>query len=246
MDRANVAAYRDRGFASWTSVAASPPEGLSRRLGLPLDRARLLWLHAKAFQTGLPMVIGPAPFPKDVPIHFYMPEFRNGRCYLHGAYRVQGGEVRVRQFLASSPALEGATWHAFLDDLARDPRALIFSWTDRSAKPLEMLWKRHRGNADGWRHLTRGRRSLHRFLREQAILPLSDYTLRDVASFFSFKWSPASSGDRPAFPFPWEREDGIPRLDASRQLLDLNRERITAMKSIYFGLQRLQQFGLTA
>lgn len=245
MDRADVAAYRDRGFASWTAVAASPPDRLSRRLGLPLDRARLLWLHAKAFQTGRPMVIGPAPFPKDLPIHFYMPEFRNGRCHLHGAYRAQGGEVRIRQFLASSPALEGATWHAFLDDLARDPRALIFSWSDRAAKPLETLWKRHRGNPDGWRLLNRGRRSLHRFLREQVILPLSDYNLRDVASFFSFKWSPASNGDRPVFPFPWEREDGIPRLDASRQLLDLNRERISAMKSIYFGLQRLQQFGLT-
>jgi predicted RecB family nuclease len=190
-------------------------------------------------------VIGSAPFPKDVPIHFYMPEFRNGRCYLHGAYRVQGAEVRIRQFLASAPMLEGATWHAFLDDLARDPRALVFSWSDRAAKPLEMLWKRHGGNPDGWRHLSRSRRSLHRFLREQVILPLSDYNLRDVGSYFSFKWSRASESDRPLFPLPWEREDEIPRVDASRYLLDANRERIAAMKSIYFGLQRLQQFGLT-
>jgi predicted RecB family nuclease len=245
MDQADVAAFRDRGFASWTAIAASPPERLSRRLGLSLDRARLLWLHAKAFQSGRPVMIGSAPFPKDLPIHFYMPEFRNGRCYLHGVYRIQGAEVRIRQFLASAPTLEGATWHAFLDDLARDPRALVFSWSDRASKPLEMLWKRHGGNADGWRHLTRGRRSLHRFLREQVILPLSDYNLRDVAAYFSFKWSRASESDRPLFPLPWQREDDLPRVDASRQLLDANRERISAMKSIYFGLQRLQQFGLT-
>jgi predicted RecB family nuclease len=177
-----------------------------------------------------------------------MPEFRNGRCYLHGAYRTRGAEVRIRQFLASSPALEGATWHAFLDDLARDARALVFSWSDRAAKPLEMLWKRHGGNPDGWRHLTRGRRSLHRFLREQVILPLSDYSLRDVASYFSFKWSRASEGGSALFPLPWEREEEttIPHLDSSRRLLEQNRERIAAMKSIYFGLERLQQFGLTA
>ena len=47
------------------------------------------------------------------------------------------------------------------------------------------------------------------------------------------------------FPPPWERDDGIPRLDASRAILDLNRERIAAMKAVYFGLQRLQEFGLT-
>lgn len=245
MDLANVAAFRDRGFASWTAIASSSPERLSLRLGLSVDRARLLWLHAKAFESGDPVVVGPAPFPKDVPVHFYMPEFRNGRCFLHGALRAQGGEVRVRQFLASSPALEGAAWHAFLDDLARDRRALIFSWSDRVAPPLETLWKRHGGNPDGWRHLTRNRRSLHRFLREQVILPLSDYTLRDVASFFSFKWSRAADEPRPAFPFPWERDDSVPQLDASRALLDLNRERITAMKSVYFGLQRMQEFGLT-
>jgi predicted RecB family nuclease len=191
------------------------------------------------------VVVGPAPFPKDVPVHFYMPEFRNGRGVVHGTLRAFGGEVRVRQFLASSPALEGAAWHALLDDLARDPRALVFSWSNRVAPLLETLWNRHGGNPDGWRRLTRDRRSLHRFLREQVILPLSDYTLRDVASFFSFKWSHAIDERRAAFPLPWEHDESVPQLDASRAMLDLNRERIAAMKSVYFGLQRMQEFGLT-
>ena len=243
MDRANVGAFRDGGFASWKAVADSGPERLALRLGLPLARARLLWLHAKAFQSGRPVVIESVPFPKDLPVHFYMPEFRNGRCYLHGGFRTECGEIRIRQFLASSPSLEGAAWRAFLDDLARDRRALVFTWSDRAAGPLETLWKRHGGNPDGWRHLTRDRRSLHRFLRQQVILPLSDYDLREVASFFSFKWSSRSEGRRP-FPLPWERET-VPDLGASRTHLDRNRERIAAMKSIYFALQRLQEFGLT-
>jgi predicted RecB family nuclease len=245
MDRADVAAFRDRGYASWTAIATSTPERLSLRLGLSLDRARLLWLHAKAFQSGRALAIERAPFPQDLPVHFYMPEFRNGRCSLHGVLRVFRGEVRIRQFLASSPALEGAAWHAFLDDLARDPRAIVFSWSDRVAASVEALWKRHGGNPDGWRRLTRDRRSLHRFLREQAILPLSDYALRDVASFFSFKWSRASASLRPAVPSSWEPDESVPQLDATRALLDLNREQIAAMKSVYFGLQRLQEFGLT-
>jgi predicted RecB family nuclease len=245
MDQADIAAFRDRGFASWKAIGASSPERLSLRLGLSVDRARVLWLHAKAFERGRPVVVGPAPFPKDVPVHFYMPEFRNGRGVVHGTLRAFGGEVRVRQFLASSPALEGAAWHALLDDLARDPRALVFSWSNRVAPLLETLWNRHGGNPDGWRRLTRDRRSLHRFLREQVILPLSDYTLRDVASFFSFKWSHAIDERRAAFPLPWEHDESVPQLDASRAMLDLNRERIAAMKSVYFGLQRMQEFGLT-
>src|SRR5262249_38103647 len=146
MESADIGAFRDGGYASWKAVAATTPERLAFQVGLPLARARLLWLHAKAFQNRRPLVIQSAPFPRDLPLHFYMPEFRNGRGYLHGDLRVDGGEVRIRQFLASSPAQEGAAWRAFLDHLARDERALVFSWTDRVAGPLESLWARHGGD----------------------------------------------------------------------------------------------------
>jgi len=242
METADIGAFRDGGYASWKAVAASTPERLAVQVGLSLPQARLLWLHAKSFQNRRPLVLQPAPFPRDLPIHFYVPEFRNGRCYLHGDLRVERGEVRVRQFLASTPAQEGAAWHAYLDHLAQDARALVFSWTDRLGPPLEALWRRHGGEARGWRHLSRGRRSLHRFLREQAILPLSDYGLREVASFFSFKWSTRPARAVP-FPSPWEREQAFPEIASARALLDGNRERIDALKSIYFALQRLQEFG---
>lgn len=242
MDQADLGAFRDRGYASWTAIAESRPERLALRLGLPLARARLLWLHAKSFQGRRPLLIQPAPFLKDLPLHFYMPEFRDGRCQLHGDFRVMNGEIRIRQFLAPSLAQEGAAWSAFLDDLARDERAQVFTWTDRLEAPLGALWKRHGGNPKGRRHLTRGRRSLHRFLREQAILPISEYSLREVAAYFSFKWS-RRPGHFPRVPLPWEQEERFPDLDSSRALLEFNRERIAAMKSIYFALQRLQEFG---
>jgi predicted RecB family nuclease len=152
------------------------------------------------------------------------------------------GETRTRQFLAPSAAQEGAAWHAFLDDLARDEQALVFTWTGRIGKPLESLWKRHGGNRRGWTLLTRGRRSLHRFLREQVILPLSDYTLRDVASFFSYKWASRPEPPPPLL-FPWERDSGFPEIASSRAFLDANRDRIGAMKSVYYGLQMLQELG---
>jgi predicted RecB family nuclease len=242
---ADVAAFREGGYASWRAVAASTPERLAQRVGMPLASARLLWLHAKAFQAGRPLVIQRAPFPQDLPLHFYVPEFRNGRCYVHGDLRVERGEIRVRQFLAGATAQEGAAWHAYLEHLARDPRALVFTWTDRLGKPLEALWDRHGGDPLGWRHLARARRSLHRFLREQVILPLSDYGLREVGSFFSVKWS-ARGRATGVFPSPWEREQLFPDVASSRAILDANRERIEALKSIYFGLQRLQEFGCAA
>jgi uncharacterized protein len=245
MEAADQAAFREGGYASWRAVAASTPDRLAEQVGVPLPLARLLWLHAKAFQTRRALLIQPAPFASDLPIHFYMPEFRNGRCYLHGDLRVERGEVRVRQFLASSTAQEGATWHAFLEQIARDPRALVFSWTDRLEKPLQALWDRHGGDARGWRHLARGRRSLHRFLRGQVILPLSDYGLRDVASFFSFKWT-ARPAPACVFPSPWEREQAFPDIASTRALLDANRERISALKAIYFALQRMQELGCCA
>jgi uncharacterized protein len=242
MEAVDVGAFRDGGYASWRAVAASTPERLAQRVGLTLPLARLLWLHAKAFQSRRALVIQPAPFPRDLPIHFYVPEFRNGRCYLHGDLRVENGQVRVRQFLASSTAQEGATWHAFLEHLARDPQALVFSWTDRLEKPLEALWDRHGGDPRGRRTLLRGRRSLYRFLREQAILPLSDYGLREVASFFSFKW-PSRHAPAGVFPSPWEREQAFPGIASTQAILDANRDRIQALKSIYFALQRIQELG---
>jgi predicted RecB family nuclease len=245
MEAVDVGAFREGGYASWKAVAASTPDRLARQVGVALPQARLLWLHAKAFQSRRPVVIQPAPFPRDLPLHFYMPEFRNGRCYLHGDLRVERGEIRVRQFLASSTGQEGAAWQAFLDHLARDPRALVFSWTDRLRNPLGALWDRHGGNPRGWRHVSSGRRSLHRFLREQVILPLSDYGFREVASYFSVKWSTrrATAG---VFPSPWEREQAFPDVASTKTLLDANRERIEALKSIYFALQRMQEFGCVA
>lgn len=240
MDRARVGAFREGGFASWSSVAAATPERVAHDVGLPLDRARLLWLHAKAFQSGRALLLQPAPFPPDVPVHFYFAEFRRGRCALHGDLRMLRGEVRTRQFLAGSPGREGAAWHAFLDHLARDERAIVFSWSDRAARPLESMWERHGGNAKGWRLLNRERRSLHRFLREQAILPLSDYDLRAVASFFSFKWPSRTEPGSP-FPLPWERDLDEPEAAATRAFLNANRDRIEAMKSVYVALQSLQE-----
>jgi predicted RecB family nuclease len=242
MDRALQGMFRDAGYASWPAIADSSTERISQDVGVPLPAARLLWLHAKAFRSRRPLVIQSAPFPGNIPIHFYAPEFRGGRCALHGDLRVLRGETRTRQFLAPTPAQEGAAWRAFLDDLARDERALVFTWTNRIAKPLESLWKRHGGNRQGWRLLNRGRRSLHRFLREQVILPLSSYGLRDVAEFFSYKW-PSRPNPPAPFLFPWERDDGFPEIASSRAFLDANRDRIGAMKSVYFGLQLLQDLG---
>lgn len=239
MDRARVGAFREGGYASWSSVASATPERIAHDVGLPLGRARLLWLHAKAFQGGRALLLQPAPFPPDIPIHFYSAEFRGGRCALHGDLRLLRGEIRTRQFLAGSHAREGAAWHAFLDHLARDERAIVFTWSDRAARPLESMWKRHRGNAKGWRLLNRGRRSLHRFLREQAILPLSDYDLRAVASFFSFKWPSRTEPGSP-FPLPWERDLVEPEAAATRAFLNANRDRLEAMKSVYVALQSLQ------
>ncbi len=242
MDRSLLGDFRDAGYASWRAVADSSTERIAQEVGVPLPRARLIWLHAKALRTGRPVVIQSAPFPGNIPIHFYAPEFRGGRCALHGDLRVFHGETRTRQFLAPAPAQEGAAWQAFLDHLARDEQAIVFTWTSRISKPLDSLWKRHGGNPKGWRLLNRGRRSLHRFLREQVILPLSEYDLREVAAFFSYKW--ASRPDPPSpFLFPWERDNTFPEAASSRPFLDANRDRIGAMKSVYFGLQMVQDLG---
>jgi uncharacterized protein len=242
MDRSLLGIFRDAGYASWRSVADSSTERIARDVGVPEATARLLWLHAKALRCGRPLRIQAAPFPGNIPIHFYSPEFRGGRCALHGALRVMHGATRTRQFLAPTPAQEGAAWRAFLDDLARDEEALVFTWTGRIAKPLESLWKRHGGNRHGWQLLTRRRQSLHRFLREQVILPLSEYGLREVAAFFSYKW-PSRPNPPSPFLFPWERDSTFPEVASSRAFLDANRDRIGAMKSIYFGLQLLQELG---
>ena len=62
----------------------------------------------------------------------------------------------------------------------------------------------------------------------------------DVASFFSYKW-PSRPEPASPFQFPWERESAFPEIAPSRAFLDANRDRIGAMKSIYFGLYALQE-----
>jgi predicted RecB family nuclease len=237
-----VPVLRDAGYLTWKAIARSNPGRLASAAGLPPSKALDLWLHARAWERGRPVSRRAASFPKDRPVQFVSAEFEGRYGFLLGAVRSFEGERRCKQFLArsASAADEQAIWHAFLDYLARDPRARILVWAASDLERLRTLWERHGGNRKGWALLRKRAASLQEFVRAHVALPVSTYRFKEVAAALTSRkasWSDLPLGEAYA---RWrERGEG----EALRQVLAAHRERLAAMKSIYFSLQVLQELG---
>lgn len=231
----SVPRFRDAGFSSWKAVAAAGPEKLAEHVGLAPEKARDVWLHARAWSTGRPQARARAEPPEDVPLHFYDIETYAGRTYLHGVVRLFKGGRSEKQFFAAHPGREREAWRAFLDYLAADERAVVYSWTDYERGFVRELWERYRGNPAGWRHLERNLIDQCRFVKDHFALPTASYSLKKVAPLFGFRW--ATPGATGLLAQAWYREwlETADEVVLSR-LLRYNRDDVAAMEVIHRAL----------
>jgi len=183
------------GLSSWKDLVAAGEAGVARVVGAGKEAAaRDIWLHAMAWETGKPQTRRPARFPSDLPIHFYDIETFNGSVYLHGDVRLHRDSREERQFFADDPADERRVWHEFLDWLARDRDALVYCWASYEVGFARSLWERHGGNPDGWKHLARSLRDQKEFVKEHFALPVTTYSIKEVAPAFGFHWTAVDAG----------------------------------------------------
>jgi len=182
------------GFPSWRDVAASTPQAIARAGAIKQKAARSHWQGAQAWLADGPVLKAAVSFPADVPIHYYDIETYEGCTYLHGVIRVSGDVREEHQFVARSPGQEGEAWHAFLDYLARDERAVVWVWSNYERGFARSLWKTHGGNEAGYRHLRDAMVDQCRFTKQHFALPSSSYSIKKVAPLFGFHWDAEDAG----------------------------------------------------
>jgi len=225
------------GFHSWRDVANSTPPDLASGLNTSVERARVLWLHARAYAKGKPKIITLPDFPGGVPIYFYDVETYGDTVYLHGTIRIFGKEREEKQFLAKDPSQEKKAWHQFLNFLARDEKAIIYCWADYEKGLVNSLWKKYSGKREGWKHLEKNLFDQCKFVRDHFALPVHSYGIKTVAPLFGFSWAAedASGLNSEAWYQEW-LETG--KEGALKKILRYNLDDVLAMEIIDHKLRK--------
>jgi len=182
------------GIKSWEDIASNSIEALAERLNLSPNTAKKYWLHAIARQTDQPQLIQSCTFPEDIPVHFYDIETFNSTTYLHGNIRVYKDERDEKQFLARHPSEEEEAWHNYLDYIANDDEAIIYSWSTYENKIVNKLWDQYGGNEKGWQHLRDNLIDQCKFTSSHFALPTIGYGIKEVAPYFGFNWNAKDAG----------------------------------------------------
>jgi predicted RecB family nuclease len=238
---------RNMGVPTWTKAAQTDPDRLARSGGLGREEATVLWLHARAWTRRRPVLRRTAHFPADRPIYFVDPGVLEETCTVLACLRFHRGAVEHREFVArqATPGHERAIWDAFLAAVAKDERAAAFPWSRAEQRILAGLWHRYSGDPQAWKAFQTSPSTLQGFVREHFALPVTAYDLGETARLFGERSmaresAPANaSGDYQA----WTTSR---RPEELSRLVQSHRMRLSAMRSIYFGLQMFQETGIAA
>ena len=226
----------DDGVCTFDNLAALDIGELMEKFGWKEDTARERLLYAEARVCGGPVPKKPVQFPSGIPIYFYDIETFGDCTYLHGVIRMEGNKRDERYFIAKSPEDEETAWHEFLDHLAADSEAVVYTWTLYERKPANTLWAKYGGNKDGWRVLDEGMEDMKEFVKQHFALPVTTYGIKNVAPCFDFHWHAEDAGGLNSI--MWYREwldEGDKDLLA--KIIEYNLDDVRAMEVIYHALE---------
>lgn len=190
-----AARLAESGFGSWKDISnVDLPEFEQRVDWMAEEKARDVWLSAKAWSTGLPQPKRRVRFPTDRPRIFWDIETHGSVVYLHGAVRLAGDERTVVQFFADSPDSEKSVWVEFLSWLAATPDAVLYAWSGYELGNARRLFEKYGGKDAGWRVIQRCLVDQCRFTKAHFALPAVSYSIKKVAPVFGFSWSAKDAG----------------------------------------------------
>ena len=115
--------------------------------------------------------------------------------YLHGVLVVDryNNTEKYYQFLAESPAEEGAAWEEFLQLMWTYPIAPIFHFCDYEIKTFKRLAKLYNTPAYLWKPVLKRFIDIHKYVTQKAIMPVESYALKPIARWLGFEWRDAKA-----------------------------------------------------
>ena len=184
----------DIGIESYDQLADIAPDYLCSTFGWSEKKVRNIIYHAKARAYDKRFLKRPVKFPEGLPIYFYDIETFGECTYLHGIIRMYGNQRDERSFIARDSSEEGDAWHEFLKYLSQDMDAVIYCWADYERRFIYSLWDSYGGDKDGWELLSENLEDQCKFVRDNFILPVTTYSIKEVAPTFGFRWDAEDAG----------------------------------------------------
>lgn len=193
---------------------------------------------AHAYNKKAPIIIKPAEFPKDIPILFYDIETYESTVYLHGVIKLDNGRRESQFFVARDPKDEKKVWQDFLKYVGQADKAVIYTWSRYEFGFVEELWKKYGGDSKAHRALTNGLVDMCAFVKSHFALPVSSYSIKQVAPVFGFQWRADDAGGLNSE--TWYR-DWLDTGDEKtlRKIVDYNDDDVRAMEVVYQSLIKL-------
>ncbi|NDJ53416.1 MAG: TM0106 family RecB-like putative nuclease [Chloroflexi bacterium] len=231
---------RERGWRTLSDVADLDPMQLTSIKGVGSKTAERLVFQARALVRNEPVQVTPIPLQPSRKAIFFDIEGvpTEGIVYLLGTSTRRGNRLRYTYNLAQTPAQEEAMWRAFLERM-NDTEGPIFHFGAFEKTTLRQLDERF-GPDPRTAPLLRRLVDLEKIIKNCLYLPLTSYSLKQVAPWLGFEWGKSqvkTGSDSIQIYTEWSKTGDPALLDA---ILRYNEDDCQATAFIYDWLLTLE------
>ncbi len=116
--------------------------------------------------------------------------------WMIGCLVKEKGNVEHKNFLAKSPKEEQSMFESFLEFLKEyDNNYILYHWSQAEPQYFRNLTKKHTIPFSNLKTILDNSLDLFKIFKKKIILPISSYTLKEVANYIGFQWDePLSDG----------------------------------------------------
>lgn len=195
MDSRLVRKLIDGGVATYDRLAELTPNQVARQFDLTQDRANEIHLNARAWHANKPLLRAKVNLPTvRQTIIYYDIETYGDTLYLHGLFIDNGKETEVRQFAAQAIEDEEKILIELLSFLSNHPDAVIYTWTTFEKGWIRSMTERYPKHEKVIDRMLKQFVDLKEVVKEAIALPVTTFSIKEVAPVFGFKWRAEDAG----------------------------------------------------
>jgi uncharacterized protein len=185
----------DGGVGTYDKLAKVKPEQLVKKFSLKKDRAKDIHLNAKAWTTGKPILRSEVDLPtaKETIVHYDI-ETYGETLYLHGLVVDKNGTQELKQFVAKDVDGEEKALSDFLEYVGKLRNPIIYTWTTFENGWMRDMAEKYPKHKKGINRALTQFVDLKELVKDALILPVTTFSIKEVAPVFKFKWRADDAG----------------------------------------------------
>jgi len=189
--RSEADALRLGGIETVAQLAQAREADINAHIsGITAERLHYVHLQARALQENRVFKLGDPQLPEDrvaLVVDIESDPLRDLH-YLFGVLEINGEETTFRKFLARTPAEEKQAWEEFTSYVRGFIGTPIYHYGWNEQDVFKVMAERHGAPEVVRSMLIEQGIDLLTIIRDSVILPLSFYSLKDIAKYTGFSW----------------------------------------------------------